>query len=366
MRALAAGPDAFVSALERAPDYDAAAFERFLTQHKLLDWAAPVLSSGRAAHLIRAGFRESLREYRAARLAHNQELLRESSEVRSALADAGLGCLFLKGLYFGHRFYGDVNRRHQVDVDVLVRSSQLEAALGVLARLGYDVNTNLDDGKPVAVRLREIRGRMAAKAPHAVTVRRGATKLDLHWCLNSRSLGRIDEEPLWAARRRFQLSGHEFETLSDQHTLAFLLVSLCEDLRRGACRAKHFLDLYFMLRALDPHVDWEAFCQRQRAQGVLKVSINVLAVFFSLWGCAEEFPGVVRAVSRRLRLVELRDAEGALALMERPRGSPENRLWFRRVYPRSSSRYWAWRLTRDLPHTLTRLQPSRGFALPEG
>jgi len=366
VRALANGPGAFVSALERAPDYDAAAFESFLTHHQLLDWVAPVLSSGRAEHLIRAGFRERLREYRTTRLARNQELLRESVEVHSALADAGLGCLFLKGLYLGHRFYGDANRRHQGDVDVLVRSRQLEAALAPLARLGYDVNTNLDDGKPVAVRLREIRGRVPAKAPHALTVRRGATKLDLHWCLNSRSSGRVSEESLWTARRRFQLSGHEFETLSDEDTLAFLLVSLCEDLRRGACRAKHFLDLYLMLRALDSQINWERFCDRQREQGVLKVCINVLAVFLALWGCAAEFPGAALALGRRLRLVELRDAEEALALMERPRGSALNRVWFRRVYPRSPSRYWAWRLTRDLPHTLTRLQPSRGFVLPEG
>ena len=70
--------------------------------------------------------------------------------------------------------------------------------------------------------------------------------------------------------------GHEFETLSDEDTLAFLLVSLCEDLRRGACRAKHFLDLYLMLRALDSQMDWERFCERQRERGVLKVAINVL------------------------------------------------------------------------------------------
>lgn len=80
---------------------------------------------------------------------------------------------------------------------------------------------------------------------------------------------------------------------------------------------------------------------------------------------AAEFPGIVRAVDQRLRLVELRDAGEALALMERPRGSPQNRLWFRRVYPRSAARSWAWRLTRDLPYTLMRLRSSRGFALPE-
>jgi hypothetical protein len=366
VRALAAGEDAFVSALERAPDYDATVFESFLTSHRLLDWVAPALLSGRAQHLIGSGFRERLHAYRSVRLAHNQALLREGVEVRSALADAGLGCLFLKGLYFGHRFYGDANRRHQVDVDVLVRSHQLEASLAALARLGYDVETNLDDGKPVAARLREIRGRASAKAPHGVTVRRGEQKLDLHWCLNSRSSSRVAEGSLWSARRRFQLSGHEFQTLSDEDTLAFLLVSLCEDLRRGACRVKHFLDLYQMLRALDARLDWEGFCARQREQGVLKPSINVLAVFFALWGCAAEFPGAAGALGRRLRLVELRDAEEALALMERPRGSLENRVWFRRVYPRSASRYWAWRLTRDLPYTLARLQSSRPFSLPEG
>ena len=366
VRALAAGPAAFVSALERAPDYDAEAFEAFLTHHNLLDWVAPVLASDRAKPLIPTAFREKLIEYQPTRRARNDELLRVSAEIRSALAEAGFGSLFLKGLYFGQRFYGDVNRRYQGDIDVLVRSAHFEAALQELARLGFDVTTNVDDGKPMAERLREIRGRAPAKAPHAVTVRRGATRLDLHWCLDSRSVQRMDEELLWRQRRRFSLSGHEFETLCDEHTLAFLLVSICGDLRRGACRAKHFLDLYLMLRELDPDVSWEDFCERRREQGMLELSVNVLAVFFSLWGCAAELPRVVAAVTPRLRLVELRDAAEALALMERPRGSAENRAWFRRVHPRSRPRFWAWRLTRDLPHTLTRLKRSRGFSLSEG
>jgi hypothetical protein len=365
VRALAAGPDAFVRAVEETSDYDAKAFEAFLTRHRLLDWVAPVLLSERAAHLVPAPMRESLTAYRAARAARNGELLQASVEIRSALAAAGIGCLFLKGLYVGHRFYGDANRRYQGDIDVLVPSSRFEAALAALGRVGFDVATNVDDGKPVAQRLREIRGRTPAKAPHGVTVRRGETRLDLHWCLNSRSFSRVAEESIWAARQRFQLAGQEFETLGDEHGLAFLLVSLCEDLRRGACRAKHLLDLYLMLRVLDPRLDWESFCKQQERQGVLKAEVNVLAVFLALWGCAAELPGAARAFARRRRLVELSDAGEALALMERPRGSLENRIWFRRVYPRTPSRYWAWKLTRDLPHTLARLQPSRSFALPE-
>ena len=144
VRALADGEDAFVSALERAR-FDAAGFESFLSRHQLRDWVAPAFLEGGAEHLIPADLRQRLGDYRAARLARNQRLLREAVLVRSALAEAGLGCLFLKGFYFGQRFYRDVNRRHQGDVDVLVRSRELEAALAALARLGYDVETNQDD-----------------------------------------------------------------------------------------------------------------------------------------------------------------------------------------------------------------------------
>jgi hypothetical protein len=364
VRALAAGPEAFLAALAQAPDFDAQRFEAFLAHHRLLDWAAPALCEEAARPLVPSELRERLLAWRAARAAHNAELLQACVEIRARLAAERIECLFLKGLYVGHRFYGDVNRRHQSDVDVLVRSREFEAALDALAKVGFDVTTNLDDGKPVAERLHEIRGRQA-KAPHGLTVRRGPLRVDLHWCLNSRSASRVAEDSLFAARQRFQLAGHELETLGDEHALGFLLISLCEDLRRGACRAKHFLDLYLMLRALEPQLAWRA-CFRQLARrGELKAAVNVLAVFLTLWGCAPEFPRLRRALDRRLRLVELRDADEALALLERPRGSAENRLWFRRVYPRSSSRYWIWRLTRDLPHTLSRLPPSRGFALPE-
>jgi hypothetical protein len=364
VRALAASPDAFLSALGRTRDYDAERFEAFLRRHHLRAWVAPALLLERARPFVPPDFRESLIACREDGAARNRSLLRASVEVRASLAAAGIDCIFLKGLPFGQRFYGDWGRRQQADVDVLVRSQRFEAALAELERQGFDVATNLDDGRPVDASLREIRGRNPEKAPHGVKVRRDDTRLDLHWCLNSRSSARVAESSVWSARQRFRIADCELETLSDAHALSFLLVSVCEDLRRGACREKHFLDLYLMLRAL--HFDWEAWLRQQARQGELRASVNVLAVFLSLWECAAEFPRLLRALERHLRLVELRGAEEALALIERPRGSAENRLWFRRVYPRSPSRYWTWKLTRDLPHTLARLQSSRGFALPEG
>jgi hypothetical protein len=361
VRALAAGEAEFLAALAGATDWDG--FEAFLIRQRLLAWVAPALTGDAARGLAPEPLRERLVEHRRERLARNAALLRESAEVRDALAAAGIETLFLKGLYFGERLYGDPSRRQQRDVDVLVRSACFEPALEVLGRLGFDVVTNEDDGKPVALRVREIRGRSPETAPHGVTVRRGEdTRVDLHWCLTSRSARFLPEEPLWAARRPFAVDGQGFETLSDADTLMFQLVSVCSDLRRGASLAKHFLDLYLLLRAIDADLDWDAFFARRQRERLARACVNVLAVLLEVWECADELPGAARGVRDRRGEVELRDHAEALALLERPRGNEENRAWFRRVHPRSAPRWWAWRLTYDLPHTLARLRSGRRSA----
>jgi hypothetical protein len=142
----------------------------------------------------------------------------------------------------------------------------------------------------------------------------------------------------------------------------FQLVSICSDLRRGASLAKHFLDLYLLLRGIDRELDWDAFFARRQRERLARPCVNALAVLLLLWECADELPGAARAVRDRRGEVELRDRAEALALVERPRGNQENRAWFRRVHPRSLPRWWAWRLTADLPHTLARLRPGQRAA----
>jgi hypothetical protein len=354
VRTLADGEEALRAELASLAAPDLERWQAFLTQHRLLDWVAPALCGEPARAVVPDGFREALLAQRAARLARNAVLLRESVELRDALAAACGGGLFLKGLYFDQRFYPDTGRRHQADVDVLVRADALESALGAAEKLGYDLSKDVDTGQPLARALREIRGANPQKAPHGVALARGRSKLDVHWCLASRSLDRIDEEPLWRERRGFALEAHAFETLGDEHTLEFLLLSLCSDLRRGACREKHFLDLYLMLRAFGRDLDWEGFLARRRRERVERPCVNVLAVFLELWDCAGELPELAAALRARRRLIELDGPGEAVALIERPRGNRENRTWYRRVYPRSLPRFWAWRLTRDLRHTLTR------------
>ena len=169
IRSLVEGEAAFLAALERSPDFDAEAFATFAKDQNLREWLTPLVDSERARSLLSAPFVAALEAERAAQPQRKQALLELCEEIRTAFGAAEVPCLFLKGLYLGERFYGDVHRRHQYDVDVLVRPADFEAALNALAPLGFDVTTAVG-GKPVARRLQKIRTRSRERAPQTVTV----------------------------------------------------------------------------------------------------------------------------------------------------------------------------------------------------
>jgi hypothetical protein len=141
----------------------------------------------------------------------------------------------------------------------------------------------------------------------------------------------------------------------------FLLLSIGGDVKRASFRAKHFLDLYLMLRAVEHEIDWEAFLENRARDGLLRISVNVLVVFIIVWDCRDEFPRLAAALEQRRNLIEFRDELEAVALLERPRFDAETRAWRRRVYPESRPGGIASRLTRNVVNALSRLRPSRRF-----
>jgi hypothetical protein len=297
----------------------------------------------------------ALEKCRAEAPAQRLALLETSERLRDALGAAGIPCLFFKGLTLGERFYGDAARRHQWDVDVLVHAEDFVEALHAVQPIGFDLSTGTN-GKPVERRLEKMRTRDPRRAPQTVTLRLGpGLSLDLHCRLKSRLFHGFDEAAVWRDRRSVRVLGSHFETFSDDHTLAFLLLSICGDLRRSALRGKLLLDLYLGLRSLGDDLDWEAFFARRADERVERAAANACAIFLALLDAAPEFPALGAALERRLELVELRDAEEAHAIVTRPRGSRWNRLWFLRLRAGSSPwPYWALRASLDLPRALRR------------
>jgi len=74
-----------------------------------------------------------------------------SGRVMAALADAGIRSAALKGPFLSEAIYGDPGRRLSNDIDLLVATEQLPAAVEVVRRLGYDAPTDYvqDCGLPM-------------------------------------------------------------------------------------------------------------------------------------------------------------------------------------------------------------------------
>ncbi len=66
--------------------------------------------------------------------------------IMAMLADAGIRCAPLKGPLLGEAIYGDLGRRLSNDIDLLVATEQLHAAVEVVRQLGYAVPTDYVQG----------------------------------------------------------------------------------------------------------------------------------------------------------------------------------------------------------------------------
>lgn len=353
-----AGDEAFASALKAAPDYDPEVFAGFVRHNRVEHWLAPLVDAPSLAPLLSRAMVEKLLRLRAEQPQHTARLVRDSLEIRDLLADAAVEALFLKGLYLGQRFYGDAKRRHQYDIDALVRPADFERAVGALRASGWTLRrTEHFD--------RILRG--PRDAHHAVSLDRAGSELDLHWSLRNRALERVDENPVWRRRQRFQLDGADapaLDTLSDDDMLAYLVTSIGMDLRRGGLRAKHLLDLHRMLLDLAP--DWEGYFEARDLEGLLALHVDVLAVFTRLWCAREEHASLVAALDRRAALRSVTNDAAALALVTRKRNAPENRAWFARLYRPPRWSRWLARKPRlqeaGLPRGLAELLAREGYA----
>ena len=347
VRALADGEAAFLSAVEAAERLDGSAYAALLQHHRLMPWVEPAVLSEAGRRRLPPTLVAAVEVGREMRRRRHDDVIAETLEVQDAFERAGIACRHLKGVSFGRRFFGDTRRRHQRDVDVLVRARDRDGALQALEQIGYA-------REPGQISEGVVRWGMT----------RGYAAVDVHWNLRRRARRRVDGEDLLADPVRFELGARMLETLSDDATLSFLLLSLCGDLRRGACRIRHLLDLHLVLRGLAPALDAEAFLARRAGQQLVMPCVNVLAVFLALWRAEAEFPDLTAAILRRRRLVQIRGTDDALGLLMASGDRTESRKWFRRAYPYDVFDTWARRLTVDLPHTLSRVLPSRRFRLP--
>src|SRR4051812_42587726 len=116
--------------------------------------------------------REAIERNSAAILRQNLFLTSELLRALSALREAGVETVPLKGAVLASRIYGDLALRPFSDIDLLIRRTQISAAESAISKLGYEPEFSI----PPAHRERWLQQQCE------LTFRRsGISRLELHW-----------------------------------------------------------------------------------------------------------------------------------------------------------------------------------------
>ncbi len=134
------------------------------------------------------------------------------AELDAALAADGVSAIALKGPLFARRYYAHPSARGTSDVDLLVDETRLEAALALLARIGYELVDS-----PHAVE------RFRREHHHLHLQRSGAPDLELHFQAHRGFGGTLGADAL-VARSASATGFHALRVASAEDELVYLVV----------------------------------------------------------------------------------------------------------------------------------------------
>jgi predicted glycosyltransferase len=309
-----------------------------LRRHHLLPPLCTTIPDDDLRTVLAPDVHTALRARRATARTSPAEDLATIAEAQAALAAEGVECMLLKGLYFAHRLYGDVARRHQHDIDLVVRRADARRAARRLRALGY------------VERWRDL---------HSTNWARGSARLDLHVCFRNTPAYRLDERRIWADRVPYAVDGLTFTTPSDEDTLVLLALSLFQDVGLGAAKLKQLLDVYLLTMRIDATFAWDEFLARRQAERTLRVVVNALDLVVRVFAADTALLRLAAALVPHRRLLATTDRARVLDLVFAERSAVANKAWFFAVYPGSLAYYWLWLVPRKIPGYVRGTAPQR-------
>lgn len=328
-RALADGTAPFVEALAAATPAVREALPAHARAQGLREWFLAAAGDAQARALLPPAFVVELDALAARQPGRVQRLRAATVESVEALEGAGIDVVVLKGLCFAARVGVDPRFRHQFDVDLWVERADLARACTVLA--GRAWHPLAPPGHSWGTRVWQA---LRRRRPGEVTLRReGEPELDLHTAPKTDRFPGLDARGFLERVQRVDLGGAPVATLADEDALLFLVLSIAADLRRGACRAKHLLDLHLAWQRLHAGLDADAWLAAREPEGLLRVVATTLAVYVDLFEVREALPSLAQALGRHAGAVVLDAHDTPLALVTRPRKDPRNLAWFARLVP---------------------------------
>ncbi len=141
----------------------------------------------------------------------NSLLYHELGKVLSALHQADIPVIPLKGAFLAEHIYGNIALRPMVDVDLLVRQADLWRVEQILAGLDY---------------LRTLPGKGEDASRHVgYQHAQVGLSIEIHWNLVQEALGlHVDIRDVWKRTRPAQVAGVEVSILSPEDLLLHLCI----------------------------------------------------------------------------------------------------------------------------------------------
>jgi hypothetical protein len=246
----------------------------------------------------------------------------------TALADADVPWIVVKGPALAEVVYASPRHRHYNDLDLLVLPRDLRSAVAALGSAGWEL---LDRNWDLA--LDRMTGEVHLAGPHG-------TMLDLHWSLQNREYRRarlkLDPVTLFARSTTVSLAGTEVRTLSWSDTVVHLALHAAGD---GADRMVWLGDVSRVVaRRTEP---WSVLVARGREWGagaatalVLGRTVPELGTPVPGWvlpalGLGRLSRLVERGVHRRWPTSRVTAPYGPLAWWTQARLEPASRLFTR-------------------------------------
>lgn len=266
-----------------------------------------------------------------------KRLMETLDRLARHLEKANLPFILLKGPYLAARFYGDVDGREFLDIDLLVPSRARIRACGLLTESGFRRGSR--------VFLGDI---LTSVFVHGFDFVADEANLDLHWALSRHVSLHLNEQAIWSRRAGCSLAGRRYAVLGDGDEVVFAVLGLMRDIERARPKMKSLLDLLQIVAAVDARLEWEDLLHRARWEGTRGPLVNVLSLCLELADVHDLAPRLTTALSRqRVRRVGVHDGSSPLRFWPRHLGLG-NKLWVARAYDSSLAEWLLW-WTASLP-----------------
>lgn len=221
----------------------------FYQRLKDLSWGAAVPTSVMAR----------LRENALQNALRNLLLHRELSTVLKAYEHDGIPVIVLKGAYLAEVVYADRALRTMLDMDLLVRATDLPRAETRLLEMGYSRLEQPD-----------CEVNYATHHHSQPFVKPGGVKIELHRAIgHTTGAFNIAVDGLWERATPVAIGGVEALTLAPEDLLLHLCLHASFD-HKFLFGLRPFCDLSAVIRHHRDHIDWEQVQYRARQWGVGK------------------------------------------------------------------------------------------------